>query len=140
MLDHWYQLTADVEPGMMCADVLDALADDLNTPKALAAFHRAAQRGERRALRVARASLKASAPVDGRSLQPERGRLGGVAAGLGYGRRCPRSRRLIAARKAARAAKNFKESDRIRDESLPPWASKLEDKEKDGTTAWKVKR
>src|SRR5437016_7001727 len=37
-LDHWYQLTADVAPGMLCADVVDALSDDLNTPKALAAL------------------------------------------------------------------------------------------------------
>ena len=38
-LDHWYQLAGDAPPGMLCADVVDALADDLNTPKALAAFH-----------------------------------------------------------------------------------------------------
>jgi cysteinyl-tRNA synthetase len=37
-LDHWYQLTADVDPRMLCADALDALSDDLNTPKAIAAL------------------------------------------------------------------------------------------------------
>src|ERR1700681_166155 len=38
-LDHWYQLTANAPAGMPSADVVDALADDLNTPRALAAFH-----------------------------------------------------------------------------------------------------
>src|SRR5262244_3028244 len=38
-LDHWYALTAEVAPNVSCADVLDALCDDLNTPKALAALH-----------------------------------------------------------------------------------------------------
>ena len=45
---------------------------------------------------------------------------------------------LIAARNAARKAKDFKEADRIRDE-LAAMSVELEDK-KDGTTAWKVKR
>src|SRR5690349_2402329 len=38
-LDHWYQLTADAQPGMICATMLDAIGDDLNTPKAIAALH-----------------------------------------------------------------------------------------------------
>ncbi len=39
MLDHWYQLTANVEPGFLCADMMDTLADDLNAPKAIASLH-----------------------------------------------------------------------------------------------------
>jgi len=39
VLDHWYELTADVAPGLMCADTLDALTDDLNTPKAFASLY-----------------------------------------------------------------------------------------------------
>jgi cysteinyl-tRNA synthetase len=39
-LDHWYELTADVPSGSpLCADVLQALEDDLNTPQAIAALH-----------------------------------------------------------------------------------------------------
>ncbi|MFZ0092448.1 MAG: cysteine--tRNA ligase, partial [Pseudolabrys sp.] len=38
-LDHWYELTADAAPGYLCADALDALLDDVNTPKAFAALH-----------------------------------------------------------------------------------------------------
>ena len=45
---------------------------------------------------------------------------------------------LIDARNAARKVKNFKESDRIRDE-LNAMGVELEDK-KDGTTTWKVRR
>ena len=45
---------------------------------------------------------------------------------------------LIEARNAARKTKNFKESDRIRDE-LKGMSVELEDK-KDGTTTWKVRR
>jgi len=45
---------------------------------------------------------------------------------------------LIAARLAARAAKNWAESDRIRDE-LAAMGVALKDN-KDGTTSWEVKR
>ena len=39
-LDHWQELTADAPDGSpLCADVLEALEDDLNTPKAFAALH-----------------------------------------------------------------------------------------------------
>ncbi len=34
-LDRWYRLTEGIEPGEVPASVLDALRDDLNTPKAL---------------------------------------------------------------------------------------------------------
>src|SRR4029077_11372217 len=37
-LDHWHEVSGDAAPGMMCADVLNPLANDLNTPKALAAM------------------------------------------------------------------------------------------------------
>jgi cysteinyl-tRNA synthetase len=63
-LDHWYQLTADVEPGMLCADALDAIGDDLNTPKGLAALHDLRSEAAKGA-RGAAASLKASARMIG---------------------------------------------------------------------------
>jgi cysteinyl-tRNA synthetase len=101
--------------------VLEALSDDLNTPKAIAELHALHNKGEVVALA---SSLRA----------------------LGFSKR-PRSlmqvdeqkvNALIEARNAARKAKNFKEADRIRDE-LTAMGIELEDK-KDGTTAWKVKR
>ncbi len=49
-----------------------------------------------------------------------------------------RIKELIAARGAARAAKNWSESDRIRDELVAKGIALKDDK--DGTTTWKVKR
>jgi cysteinyl-tRNA synthetase len=101
--------------------ILEALCDDLNTPKAIAELHALHRGGDFAAL--------------GPSLRA-----------LGLARR-PESRRqvdqqkvvsLVDARNAARKAKNFKEADRLRDE-LNAMGIELEDK-KDGTTVWKVKR
>ena len=133
-LDHWYALTTDVEPGYLCADALDALLDDLNTPKAFAALHEL--RGEAaKGVKPAAACLKAS------------GRLLGVLqmAASAWNSFRPASLvideakviNLIDARTAARKAKNFKESDRIRDE-LAAMGVVLKDS-KDGTT-WEIAR
>ena len=77
-LDHWYELTADAAEGApLCADVLDALQDDLNTPQAIAALH--ALRSEAaKGAKPAAACLKASARLMGLlQLDPRRGRRGG---------------------------------------------------------------
>ena len=100
--------------------VLDALADDLNTPKAIAELHGLHQRQDHAALA---STLRA----------------------LGFSKR-PESKRsvdkqkvenLIATRLDARKAKNWAESDRIRDE-LAAMGVVLKDS-KDGTT-WEVTR
>ena len=100
-LDHWYELTADAADGApLCADVLEALEDDLNTPQAITALH--ALRSRRpKAPRPAAACLKASARLMG-LLQstPPNGGLGRPADACR--RRQARSRRCIAARNAAR--------------------------------------
>jgi cysteinyl-tRNA synthetase len=133
-LDHWYALTADVAPGMLCADVVEALADDLNTPKALAAFHELRSEAAKGSAGAA-ACLKASGQLIGV--------LNGSAAEWAAWRPASvtidaaRIEGLIAARNAARKAKDFKESDRIRDE-LAAQGIVLKDS-KDGTT-WEVKR
>jgi cysteinyl-tRNA synthetase len=133
-LDQWYALTADVEPGMTCADTLDALADDLNTPKALAALHEL--RGEAaKGSKGAAACLKASAQMIGvlqntssewtawrpKSMAVDDAKIKG----------------FIDARNAARKARDFKEADRIRDE-LAAMGVVLKDS-KDGTT-WEIAR
>jgi cysteinyl-tRNA synthetase len=133
-LDHWYSLTADVAPGYLCADALEALMDDLNTPKALAALHEL--RGEAaRGAKPAAACLKASAqligllqetPAQWAAFRPASLTIDEAAVG-----------NLIAARNAARKAKDFNESDRIRDQ-LAGMGIVLKDT-KDGTT-WEIAR
>jgi cysteinyl-tRNA synthetase len=133
-LDHWYDLTADAKPGFLCADALDALLDDLNTPRAFAAFHEL--RGEAvKGAKPAAACLKTSAQLLGllqvsasvwASFRPASTTIDEDKVGS-----------LIEARNAARKAKNFTESDRIRDE-LAAMGVVLKDS-KDGTT-WEIAR
>jgi cysteinyl-tRNA synthetase len=133
-LDHWYALTGDVASGYLCADALDALADDLNTPKALAALHEL--RGEAaKGAKPAAACLKASAQLIG-LLQETSARWSAfrpASVSVDEGK----IDSLIAARNAARKIKDFKESDRIRDE-LAQMGVVLKDT-KDGTT-WEIAR
>jgi cysteinyl-tRNA synthetase len=133
-LDNWYVLTANVTPGLLCADAIDALADDLNTPKALSALHELRSEAVRGA-KPAAACLKASAqligmlqaaPAEWASFRPasvvvDETKVAG----------------LIKARNAARQVRDFKESDRIRDE-LAKLGVVLKDT-KDGTT-WEIAR
>jgi cysteinyl-tRNA synthetase len=134
-LDHWYQLAGDAQPGMLCADVVDALADDLNTPKALAAFHELRSEAAKGSAGAA-AGLKASAQLLGllqhSTAEWAAWRPASVAIDDAH------VEQLIGGRNAARKAKNFKEADRIRDE-LTAMGVELEDR-KDGTTTWRVKR
>ena len=131
-LDAWYALTADVEPGLLCADVMDALADDLNTPKALAALHELRSEAAKGA-KAAAACLKASAQMLGLLQLPAAEWRDWRPAALAIDE--ARVTSLIAARNAARKAKNFAEADRIRDE-LAAMRIELKDS-KDGTT-WQV--
>jgi cysteinyl-tRNA synthetase len=133
-LDHWYELTADVRPGYLCADVLDALYDDLNTPKAFAALHELRSEAAKGS-KSATEGLKASAQLIGllqlptdewRAFRPSHVSIDET-----------KIVNLIEARAAARAARDFKESDRIRDE-LAAMGVVLKDS-KDGTT-WEIAR
>jgi cysteinyl-tRNA synthetase len=134
-LDHWYALTADVIPGYLCADALDALLDDLNTPKAFAALHEL--RGEAaKGAKPAAACLKASADLMGLLQMPTASWAEFRPASLAVDE--SKIVNLIDTRNAARKAKNFKEADRIRDE-LKTMGVEIEDA-KDGTTKWKVAR
>ncbi|HET7910813.1 MAG TPA: cysteine--tRNA ligase [Pseudolabrys sp.] len=134
-LEHWYGLTGDSTPGYLCADAVDALLDDLNTPKAFAALHEL--RGEAaKGAKPAAASLKASARLIGllqlpaaqwTAFRPASATLDETQV-VG----------LIEARDKARKTKNFKEADRIRDQ-LKAMGIELEDT-KDGNTKWKIAR
>lgn len=115
-LDHWYELIEGApDNAPVDADVMAALADDLNTPKAIAALHElrfAAAKGDA----AAQAVLKASARLLGllqfdqatwQSWRPAASDLDEPAVAA-----------LINERLAARAAKNFARSDEIRDQLL----------------------
>jgi cysteinyl-tRNA synthetase len=133
-LDQWYGLTADVQPGYLCADALDALLDDLNTPKAFAALHEL--RGEAvKGAKPAAACLKASAQLIGLLHMPAAAWAAFRPASLAIDE--SKIVILIDARIAARKAKNFTEADRIRDE-LAAMGVVLKDS-KDGTT-WEIAR
>src|SRR5215475_11935143 len=133
-LDHWYELTADVKSGYLCADVLDALLDDLNTPRAFAALHELRAEAAKGA-GPAMACLKASAQLIGLLQWPAAKWASFRPASVSIDE--TKIVNLIEARAAARAAKNFKESDRIRDE-LAAMGVVVKDS-KDGTT-WEIAR
>ena len=140
-LDHWYELTADASEGApVCADVLESLEDDLNTPQAIAALH--ALRSEAaKGVKPAAACLKASARMMGLlQLAPETWRGWRPASARVDDAKIER---LITARNAARKARNFKEADRIRDE-LSAMGIQLKDAKnpKNGEiiTTWEIKR
>jgi cysteinyl-tRNA synthetase len=132
-LDHWYELTGDLAPGYLCADALDALADDLNTPKAFAALHEL--RAEAAKAKPAAACLKASAQLLGLLHASAAQWAAFRPASLAIDESKVVS--LIEARAAARKAKDFKRSDEIRDE-LAAMGVVLKDS-KDGTT-WEIAR
>jgi cysteinyl-tRNA synthetase len=128
-LDDWYRVAADVSGGKPADAVLEALADDLNTAQMITALH--GLRGNDADRATFAASLRflgflseSAAQWDGRKRK-----AGGIDA--------DRVNALISDRTAARARKDFKESDRIRDE-LAAMGVAIKDS-RDGTT-WEVAR
>jgi cysteinyl-tRNA synthetase len=85
--------------------LLDALADDFNTPRALAALFELIAEGNRRQLAGARAALEEMLPLLGLEslLRP-------------VDEIDPEAERLMEAREQARAGRDFRRADRIRDE------------------------
>jgi cysteinyl-tRNA synthetase len=133
-LDDWYWVAADAKGERPSEAVINALSDDLNTPQTIAALHglrNSAASGNERDHSEFAASLRllgflseTAAQWKGRKQQAS-----GVDAKQIDG--------LIADRAAARARKDFKESDRIRDE-LAAMGVVIKDS-KEGTT-WEVAR
>jgi len=97
-----------VSPGVP-GHVLDALSDDLNTPKAIAEMHKLHSAGKWPELRSALGFLGFS------SDRAKIARLRRVDAEAAEVADSARVAGLVEARNAARKAKNFKEADRIRD-------------------------
>jgi cysteinyl-tRNA synthetase len=132
-----HYLTAENREAKISQEVLEALSDDLNTPKAIAAMHglaHASKRGDSKAAD----GLAAAADM----LGLQRAKWNAKFDQFMYRSAVDdefsgRVDELIAKRAAARNAKNFTESDRIRDE-LAKMGVVLKDS-KDGTT-WEVAR
>ena len=124
-LDRWYAAVGDVPGGGEVPEaVLEPLLDDLNTAAALAELHRLDDP----------ARLKAGAGLFGllTRTRSERDADTVAASGVDVGA----IEGLIAARRAARAAKDWAESDRVRD-ALAAMGVTVKDN-KDGTTSWSV--
>lgn len=130
-LNDWYRFAADVAPSRAAASVVDALLDDLNTPQAIAALHglrhAADTAGLSASLRLLGFLSESVAQWESRKQQAS-----GVDAG--------EIDRLIAERTAARARKDFRESDRIRDELAAKGIVIKDGKDSDGkpVTTWEL--
>ncbi|RYX86585.1 MAG: cysteine--tRNA ligase [Bradyrhizobiaceae bacterium] len=133
-LDDWYWIAADTIGGEISKKVSDALVDDLNTPQLVAALHglrNSAAAGDESVRATFAASLRmlgflSESAVDWNNRKQQ---ASGVDAA--------KVDALLAERTAARARKDFKESDRIRDE-LAAMGVVIKDS-KDGTT-WEIAR
>jgi len=123
----------EASPGVP-GPVLDALSDDLNTPKAITELHKLHSAGHWGHLRAALNFLGFSG---------ERSQIERIKFAETKGARQSDVRALIEARNAARAAKNFKEADRIREE-LEAMGITLKDAKDPKTgelvTTWEVAR
>ena len=119
MLERWYGRAEPMASRRIGDGLLDALSDDLNTPQAIAELHRGSDEELSGGLAILGFSVNSSqiamkSPVDVVEIADS-----------------------IAARKAARAAKDFKESDRIRDELM---AKGIVLKDGPEGTTWEIKR
>jgi cysteinyl-tRNA synthetase len=128
-LDDWYRVAADVSGGKPADTVLEALADDLNTAQMIAALHGLRSNEADRATFAASLRLLGFLSESAAQWEGRKRKASGVDAA--------RVNALISDRTAARARKDFKESDRIRDE-LAAMGVAIKDS-KDGTT-WEVAR
>ena len=154
----WASNAPDALPS---SEFLDALQDDLNTPRAIAELHRLAGLAQRRVHELPERMTSSAAILSDQEIAP----AAQLAAGLRYlgidieaydrswvQKQARRSmsdefknnvERLKDARLAARKAKDWKESDRIRDE-LAAMGIQLKDVKDPATgeikTEWEVKR
>jgi cysteinyl-tRNA synthetase len=133
-LDDWYGIAADVKGERPAVAVIEALSDDLNTPQMVTSLHglrNSSASGNERDCSEFAASLRllgflseSAADWNGRKQQES-----GIDA--------KQIDDLISSRAAARARKDFRESDRIRDE-LAAMGVVIKDS-KEGTT-WEIAR
>jgi cysteinyl-tRNA synthetase len=133
-LDSFLHITRTVEGGNISSDVLAALVDDLNTSQAVALMHSLAAKGRQGDYQAA-SDLKATCEFLGFSLRNVG--LQDILRRQKAELDSNRVNALISSRTAARARKDFRESDRIRDE-LAAMGVVIKDS-KEGTT-WEIAR
>ena len=138
-LDDWYMVAADTEGEQPSDAVIEALSDDLGTPQAIALLHglrNSAASGNERDRGSFAASLRllgfltaTAAEWKGRKQQ---------ASGIDP----EQIDRLLADRATARAGKDFKESDRIRDQLAAMGVAIKDGRDADGkpVTTWEISR
>jgi len=138
-LDDWYAVARDLPGERVAGSVIEALTDDLNTPQMIAALHglrNLAQDGDE----LLRDEFAASLRMLGflscthAEWQAREQEARGVDAS--------RVDALVAERTAARARKDFKESDRIRDALAAMGVAIRDGKDADGkpVTTWEIAR
>jgi cysteinyl-tRNA synthetase len=133
-LDDWYWVAADAPGGEPHPAVIEALSDDLNTPQMIASLHglrNSAASGNEKDRSAFSGSLRLLGFLSESAAQwrERKQQASGVDA--------KRIDGLISDRTAARARKDFRESDRIRDE-LAAMGIIIKDS-KEGTT-WEIAR
>jgi cysteinyl-tRNA synthetase len=132
-LDDWYAVAADIQSERPAEAVIEALADDLNTPQMMASLHglRSSAAGNERDLGEFAASLRLLGFLSesAAAWKDRKQQASGIDAKQIDG--------LISERTAARARKDFAESDRIRDQ-LAAMGVVIKDS-KEGTT-WELAR
>ncbi len=126
--------TSDAAEGKVPPEIFAALCDDLNTPRVISNLHLLAAKGRSGDFQAA-CDLKATCEILGFGLRGVG--LQDILRHQKSGIDSSHVEKLIADRAAARARKDFKESDRIRDE-LAAMGVVIKDS-KDGTT-WEIAR
>ncbi|MFY9955633.1 cysteine--tRNA ligase [Bradyrhizobium sp.] len=137
-LDDWYAIAAHPKSGQPSSVVIEALCDDLNTAQMIASLHGLRNAGLEN--EPGRNELAASLRLLGflsetaAEWKQRKQQASGVDA--------KRVDSLIADRAAARARKDFKESDRIRDELAAMGVVLKDGKDTDGNpvTTWEIAR
>ena len=135
-LDDWYAAAADATGGTPAPAAVEALSDDLNTAQMLASLH--ALRHQAHASEKDRADFAATLRMLGFLSQTAAEWKGRKQQASGIDP--ARVENLISERAAARARKDFKESDRIRDELAAMGVVLKDGKDADGkpVTTWEM--
>jgi cysteinyl-tRNA synthetase len=144
VLRDWWEACRDVLPGEAPpAELLDALDDDLNLSEAIAALHQMKRAKRFADLRAALGFLGFEEIAEAALGAGARGTIS--AAGdvlVEAGDLDGAIRQVLAARSAARATKNWAESDRLRDELAAMGVQLKDGKDASGqpVTTWEMKR